>query len=182
MADETQDWKQQLGPQAEKKIAYVKKMFSPAMKAAADLGIDPSWVLAQTALESGYGESELAKKYGNLGGVKAKAGEAQVKMATTEGENNAPAVEPFKTYEGPNQFFEDWTKKLKMPRYSGALSATNVAGYATGLKQGGYFTGGLQPYTTNLQRISKDMDMILKKVPILDSDVIDSRMGQTGER
>jgi len=182
MADETQDWKQQLGPQAEKKIAYVKKMFSPAMKAAMDLGIDPSWVLAQTALESGYGESELAKQYNNLGGVKAKAGEPQAVMPTTEGVQNTPTKEPFKTYESPNQFFEDWTKKLQMPRYSGALSATNVAGYASGLKQGGYFTGGLQPYTTNLQKISKDMDMILKKLPVLDQGIIDSRMGQTGER
>jgi hypothetical protein len=69
-----------------------------------------------------------------------------------------------------------------MPRYSGALSATNVAGYATGLKQGGYFTGGLQPYTTNLQKISKDMDMILKKLPVLDQGIIDSRIGQTQER
>lgn len=160
MAD---DIRKKLGPEAEKKIQYVKRVFGPAVIAGERLKVDPKFLMGQAALESGWGESELASKYNNYGGVKARPGQPSVAMSSMEGAgaNQKPVVSNFAVYESPSQFFENWTQFLSRPRYQSALQATTPKEYAYGLKAGGYYTDSPQKYSNVLERTVKDVQNVM---------------------
>lgn len=175
--------KKALGPEAQKKIDYVRKVFGPAVMAGERLGVDPKFLMGQAALESGWGKSELASKYNNYGGVKAAKGQPSVRMSSMEGAGAAqkPQVSSFAVYENPNQFFESWTQFLSRPRYQEARKAKTPRDYAYGLKKGGYYTDSEVKYGNVLDRTTRDIDLIISTPELLNPSIIESRMAGQGE-
>jgi len=140
---------------------FVNRIWPHAVAAARETGIPPHFIVAQAALESGWGKSEIQGADGsashNLFGVKAGRGWTGpvVEAATTEFVNGTPqpAVERFRAYGSYAEAFTDYARLLKsQPRYAQALeNGTDAAGFARGLAQGGYATDPM--YADKLLRI-----------------------------
>ena len=177
-----EELKKKLGPEAEKKIRYVRRVFGPAVMAGERLKVDPKFLMGQAALESGWGESELAAKYNNYGGVKARPGQPSVAMSSMEGAGakQKPVVSNFAVYKSPNAFFESWAQFLNRPRYQAALKATTPKEYAYGLKAGGYYTDSPEKYSSVLTRT---VDDVQRAIELLGPSITDSKIAlPTGER
>ena len=63
---------------------FLRSVAPAAIKAARKHKLPPSITMAQAVLESGWGQSKLAKQHHNLFGVKAASGSPAVTMGTTE--------------------------------------------------------------------------------------------------
>jgi flagellum-specific peptidoglycan hydrolase FlgJ len=75
-----------------------------AIKASAATGVFPSVILAQWALETGYGASELAKQGNNYGGIK------YVKQSQANGAYDGQHA----GYDSVDRFVEDYTRVLNL--------------------------------------------------------------------
>ena len=110
-------------------------------------GLFPSVLLAQAALESGWGESILAKKFNNLFGIKSDKswkGESVI-LPTREVINGTSIIvdQPFRVYSDPSDSFSDRNKFLqKNPRYTkaGVFTAKTPEAQAIALQNAGYAT------------------------------------------
>ena len=125
---------------------FVNKMAVFAKGAADKLGIPVSHIVAQAALESGWGEHVPASEYGrtshNYFGIKAQPGwngEAVVKE-TQEFKQGLWVTEraAFRAYPGMQQALDDYAQFIQKPRYEAALN--NPEGYFEALQDGGYAT------------------------------------------
>lgn len=176
--------KKKLGPAADKKINYVLGQASGAVVAGEKLRVNPSFILSQTAFESGWGDSGLAKQTGNLAGIKAKAGQASVPAASGEGygANRRTEVSNFRTFSSPTNFFEEYASFLgDNPRYKKVPGSKTIDEFTTGLHDGGYFTEDPKIYKSNVRRINKDVQYIMDNLPTLDPRIVESRMAGTKE-
>jgi peptidoglycan hydrolase FlgJ len=127
------------------------EQLSPAADAAGrELGVDPRHILAQAALETGWGRSVPVTASGessfNYFGIKVNSqwqGQS-VTVATVEYENGVPITkqEKFKAYSNPEEAFSDYVALLRdNPRYANALqTGADSQSFAKGLIQGGYAT------------------------------------------
>lgn len=137
-------------PLSASKEDFVRKMLPHAQQAARELGVDPHALLAQAALETGWGKSVPCGAAGecsfNLFGIKAGSewSGATVNVPTLEFEEGIPVrkVERFRAYESAADSFRDYAKLIRNnPRYENALdSGSDVASFASALQQGGYAT------------------------------------------
>lgn len=125
---------------------FVNKMAAFARSAADKLGVPVSHIVAQAALESGWGEHVPANEYGrsshNYFGIKAQpswAGDAVVKE-TQEFKQGLWVTEraAFRAYPGMQQALNDYADFIQKPRYEAALN--NPDGYFEALQDGGYAT------------------------------------------
>jgi flagellum-specific peptidoglycan hydrolase FlgJ len=64
--------------------SFLTSIAQPALESAREHQIPPSIILAQAALESGWGRSALARKHHNLFGVKGTSGQATTAYPTLE--------------------------------------------------------------------------------------------------
>lgn len=170
--------KKKLGPAADKKINYVLAQAPGAVVAAEKLKLNPSFILSQTAFESGWGQSDLAKK-GNLAGIKARKGQPSVAMASAEGygPNRRTEISNFRTIDNPQNFFEEYAKFIgESPRYKSVPGSKTVDEFVDRLHGGGFFTEKLDTYKSGVSRINKDVQYILDNLPTLSPSIIDSRM------
>lgn len=128
---------------------FVSAVLPQAKAAAEALGIEPRLLLAQAALETGWGRA-LPQKDGassnNLFGIKAGAawnGPA-VEHLTLEHENGvtAPRRESFRAYTSAAESFGDYVQLISTAqRYAGALEHGGSAeAYARGVTEAGYAT------------------------------------------
>lgn len=129
---------------------FVRHVYPLAQKAAARIGLDPKLMLAQTALETGWGKFMIPRKDGtssfNLFNIKADKrweGEA-AEVQTLEFRNGQPRQErwPFRAYESLDESMHDYIDFLSSnPRYQAALEKTaDPQAFAKGLQQAGYAT------------------------------------------
>ena len=113
-----------------KRISFVKMMQPYAEQAAGQLGVSPDTLIAQAALETGWGQHVPASGGGssslNLFGVKAGAGfrgEA-VTALTTEydgrGSNPTSMAQPFRAYASVQQGINDYVTLLQRNYEPGA--------------------------------------------------------------
>ncbi|MEJ2395345.1 MAG: flagellar assembly peptidoglycan hydrolase FlgJ [Candidatus Thiodiazotropha sp.] len=120
--------------QAESEIgspeAFVRRLWDSAEAAAAELGIPAEALLAQAALETGWGNHVMARTDGrcshNLFGIKAdqRWQGGQVRRETLEYESGVAVRkrERFRTYESFDHSFQDYVDFMKSsPRYAEAL-------------------------------------------------------------
>ncbi len=140
---------------------FSAKLKSFAESASAATGIPARFMLAQAALESGWGKRSIKLPDGsdshNLFGIKAgsswKGKVAEV--FTTEYVNGLPKkiMQKFRAYDSPAEAFADYAALLKhSPRYSGVVaSATDAAGFAQGMQKAGYATD--PQYANKLMRM-----------------------------
>lgn len=139
---------------------FIDKLLPHAKIASQSTGIPPHFMLAQAALESGWGKHEIrhadnSPSY-NLFGIKAGAnwkGDV-VETVTTEYINGAPQkmVEKFRAYSSYAEGFNDYAQLLlDNPRYTKVLKSTDAATFANGLQRAGYATDPM--YADKLIRI-----------------------------
>lgn len=128
---------------------FVASIWPHAQGAARELGVDPRALVAQAALETGWGRRQIKHGDGssahNLFGIKATGWNgAQARAGTHEYVDGVRRNETasFRAYGSPAESFADYVRLLKSnPRYQKALQAgTSVAGFARGLQQAGYAT------------------------------------------
>jgi flagellar protein FlgJ len=137
-------------PIASSKSDFIRRMLPHAQEAARELGVDPQALLAQAALETGWGKSVPCNAAGdcsyNLFGIKAGSSwsGATVNVPTLEFEDGVAVrkVDRFRAYESPADSFKDYARLIRNnPRYEDALNAgSNVAEFASALQSGGYAT------------------------------------------
>jgi flagellar protein FlgJ len=121
-----------------------------AEKAAAELGVPSRALIAQAALETGWGQrigGRQADGSGgfNLFGIKANAtwSGARASQPTSEYGSGGwtHGKSDFRSYRSIGESFDDYVRFLKNnPRYADALKAGDVHGFAQGLQNAGYAT------------------------------------------
>lgn len=139
---------------------FIDKLLSHAKIVSQSTGIPPHFMLAQAALESGWGKHEILRADNNpsynLFGIKAGAnwkGDT-VDKVTTEYVNGVPqkVVEKFRAYSSYAEGFNDYANLLlDNPRYAKVLKSTDAATFANGLQRAGYATDPM--YAEKLIRI-----------------------------
>ncbi|HBC58764.1 MAG TPA: flagellar assembly peptidoglycan hydrolase FlgJ, partial [Gammaproteobacteria bacterium] len=133
------------GPQS-----FVKTLQPYAADAADALGIHPRFIVAQAALESGWGESMIHKANGqpsyNLFGIKAAhgwRGEKAIKE-TVEYEQGVAIKkqEAFRAYQNLEAGMQDYVAFLSTsPRYQEVLaSGDDAQAFVSAMQQSGYAT------------------------------------------
>jgi flagellar protein FlgJ len=129
--------------------AFVEAVRPQAEKAAAQLGVPAQALIAQAALETGWGQHMASSKDGvsgvNLFGVKAQAGWSGASQThqTSEYRNGQWSSETaaFRSYGSVAESFDGYVKFLQSnPRYAQALQSGSVQGFAHGLQSAGYAT------------------------------------------
>lgn len=140
---------------------FVNAMMPAARKAAGDSGIDPRIMVAQAALETGWGKHMIAGDGGkashNLFGIKADSrwpGDS-VTIKTTEYREGIPMKEQaaFRAYDDYTASMADYVDFLKQnPRYRDVLAAADKPDvFAQKLQDAGYATD--PAYANKIQRI-----------------------------
>jgi len=128
---------------------FVSKIWHHAQQAAHELGVNVRALIAQVALETGWGQHGIKGEDGqnahNLFGIKATGWTGKrAKTLTHEYQNGERRSEhaDFRAYSSVAESFADYVKLLKQtPRYQKALkSGDNVHGFASALQQAGYAT------------------------------------------
>lgn len=129
---------------------FVMMLKPHAEKAAAELQINPDVLIAQVALETGWGKHVIHNKQGdnsfNLFNIKAGSqwqGD-KVNVSTLEYRDGIAANEKsdFRKYTDYSESFSDYVRLMKNnPRYQQVLAAgTDSAAYADALQSAGYAT------------------------------------------
>ena len=128
---------------------FVAGIWEHAKVAARELGVDARALVAQAALETGWGRRQIThgdgRQANNLFGIKAtgwKGESATVGTHEYVGGVRRNETASFRSYSSPAESFADYVRLLKTsPRYQQALAAgTDVRGFARGLQQAGYAT------------------------------------------
>lgn len=129
---------------------FVKALYPHAVEAAKGLNLDPKALIAQAAVETGWGKSVIHKNDGenshNLFGIKADKrwdGE-KATVDTLEFVNNVPEKQQasFRSYGSFTHSMEDYVDFIKSnPRYEEATQKTETpADYFKALQDAGYAT------------------------------------------
>src|SRR3984885_5726158 len=117
---------------SEQRASFVRSLEPLAQSAGNSLGVAPDTLIAQAALETGWGRNmptdSAGRSSANLFGI--KAGDswrgASVQATTTEYDQGTPVSTPaaFRSYGGAAQSVEDYVSLLRnSPRYAAALGA-----------------------------------------------------------
>lgn len=130
--------------------AFIDELAAVAATAASDLGVAPRALMAQAALESGWGKHVIRMPDGasshNYFGIKASRGWSgqTVKVPTTEyiGGRAVTVNASFRAYPDAHSAFRDYVDFIaNNPRYEKALEhGANAAQYARQLQAAGYAT------------------------------------------
>jgi len=141
---------------------FVSQFSSHAASAGRELGVPAHGILAQAALESGWGKREIKQADGspsyNLFGIKANVqwtGKV-AEVTSTEYVNGTPQqrTERFRAYGSYEEAFKDYASLLKSsPRYQAVLNTNSASRFAQGLQHAGYATD--PHYATKLSSIAE---------------------------
>ena len=156
----------------ERQLAFVQAHRQAAQDAAAQTGIPATFMIAQAAHESGWGQREIRNADGssanNLFGIKAGSGwtGAVAEVTTTEFIDGQPKklVQRFRAYASAADSFRDYARLMTENRRYGQVLASggDAQRFAQGLQAAGYATdpayadklGRVINTTLRLQRIA----------------------------
>ncbi|ALU44755.1 flagellar assembly peptidoglycan hydrolase FlgJ [Pseudoalteromonas rubra] len=141
--------------------SFVSQLWEHAKSAAAKIGLNPAVMVAQAALETGWGKHIIARQDGesslNLFNIKADKrwhGDSASKM-TLEFEQGLPVKKQanFRAYDSLKDSINDYVDFLQSnPRYQEALTKTdNPDQYLDALQQAGYATD--PDYAEKIKRV-----------------------------
>lgn len=144
---------------------FVNTMLPMAKEAAERIGVDPRYLVAQAALETGWGKSVMRAQDGssshNLFGIKASSnwkGDS-ARAITSEFRNGAMVKETaeFRSYDSYKDSFHDLVTLLQTNnRYQDVLkSADNPEQFVRELQKAGYATD--PDYASKISQIAKQM-------------------------
>lgn len=130
--------------------AFIQRLLPAATKAARQLGLEPLALIAQAALETGWGQRMFKTSSGadshNLFGIKAHGnwqGDVAV-VDTLEYRQGIAQKEKarFRAYDSPEQSMQDYVSLIQQnPRYQAALdAAADAKSYFRQLQAAGYAT------------------------------------------
>jgi flagellar protein FlgJ len=143
---------------------FVSRMLPAAQRASEASGVPAQLIMAQAALESGWGRREIRREDGtssfNVFGIKADRSwkGAVAEATTTEYSQGVPqrTRAAFRAYGSYDEAFADYAKFLASnPRYAGVLATRDPAQAAYGLQRAGYATD--PEYGGKLVRIMQQM-------------------------
>lgn len=156
-------------PVASSKEDFIRQMLPHAQEAARALGVDPQALLAQAALETGWGKSVPCNGAGecsfNLFGIKAGGSweGATVNVPTLEFEEGVAVrkVDRFRAYTSAADSFNDYARLIRnTPRYEDVLNAgSDVTGFASALQAGGYATD--PNYAQKITAIAREVKAVI---------------------
>jgi flagellar protein FlgJ len=148
--------------------AFLESILPAAQQAAQVLGVSPRSLMAQAALETGWGRSMQRDGSGtnfNLFGIKATGswnGRVQ-EQSTTEYVNGVAQrqVERFRAYDSIQDSFADHARLLsRSARYADAVGTGDDTGaYAQALQRGGYATD--PAYARKLTAVAETIDRLM---------------------
>jgi flagellar protein FlgJ len=154
---------------SEGRQAFVQRLWPLAEDAGRALGIDPRHIVAQAALETGWGKARPAGAAGgdshNYFGIKAGSGwtGAVVASDTLEFVAGREIVrrEPFRAYASVADSVTDYAGLLgQSPRYASVLgTGSDTVAFAKGLQQAGYATD--PDYASKLRAVVDAVDAAL---------------------
>ncbi len=160
---------------------FVQTLWPSAKNAAEEIGVSPKLLLAQAALETGWGKYVIQGQNGkssfNLFNIKADAGwtGAKTSISTVEfigGQAQSQRAD-FRQYDSYEDSFKDYVSFLqKNPRYSDALKSTqDSAQFLQALQQAGYATD--PEYANKIQGIlsAKPLNEALKTIELTQDEV-----------
>lgn len=139
---------------------FAGRLWPAAAEAARATGIPAHFMVAQAALETGWGKSEPRRADGgssfNVFGIKAgRSWQGPVVEATTTeyvGGVARKQVERFRAYGSYAEAFRDYAGLLSAnPRYAGVLGTQDAGSFARGLQRAGFATDPM--YAAKLERI-----------------------------
>ena len=146
---------------------FVRHLWSSAEQAATELGLPPEALLAQAALETGWGSFVMPAGDGlsshNLFGIKADqrwdGGQVGREILEYEAGLTIRKRERFRTYASFEQSFQDYVAFLKSsPRYAEALGKTqDTRAYFKALQDAGYATD--PDYADKILRVMQGAEM-----------------------
>lgn len=144
---------------------FMATMLPMAESAAKRLGVEPSYLVAQAALETGWGKSMIKQKDGsnshNLFGIKASGwGGESAQVRTTEYVNGKPIKQMagFRAYDSFEQSFNDYVDLLQNSgRYQSAVKVADTSGnsehFMRELQKAGYATD--PQYASKVNQIAR---------------------------
>ncbi len=139
---------------------FASRLWPAAAEAARATGIPAHFMVAQAALETGWGKSEPRRADGsssfNVFGIKAGRNwqGPVVELSTTEYVDGVAQkqLERFRAYGSYAEAFRDYSSLISAnPRYASVLGAQDAASFARGLQRAGYATDPM--YAFKLERI-----------------------------
>ena len=131
-------------------------------------GLDPRLVLAQSALETGYGKSAPNM---NFFGIKSHGRNGGETLQTSEFVDGRMVSQPasFRGYDGPAQSFQDYAEFIMSnPRYEGVRSAQGLGDQIAEMAKSGYATD--PQYGAKLADIASKFDP--NSPPIIGADAM----------
>lgn len=145
---------------SDKVRGFVAEVWPHAVEASKRTGIPPAFMVAQAALETGWGEKQMRHADGspshNLFNIKAGSswrGHTIDRSVTeyADGRSHTEAAR-FRAYSSYAESFRDYAELMtRSPRYAGVLGQTEAGGFARSLQDAGYATD--PQYADKLTRI-----------------------------
>lgn len=141
---------------------FVKSIWPQIIAAAQVLGVPAVAVLAQTALETGWGTATPGH---NLFGIKAVDGQSGTMQSTHEVIDGVltPQMASFRNYSNSSDSISDYVSLIQT-LYPNAVNQGSVSGFAQALQAGGYATD--QNYAGKIEQIAQSplMSQVLQTV------------------
>ncbi|SFR87071.1 flagellar protein FlgJ [Dyella sp. OK004] len=165
-------------------VSFVQALAPHAQAAAEKLGVSVRALLAQAALETGWGKHLPSHGDGstsnNLFGMKAGSSwdGDKVSVPTLEYENGVAVRkrDQFRAYQSPGDSFQDYAQVIaNNPRYSSALGrGEDIRGFAHALARGGYATD--PGYAKKLESIANSPEMKQALASLKSVDALPSQL------
>ncbi|WP_437884221.1 flagellar assembly peptidoglycan hydrolase FlgJ [Pseudomonas sp. LRF_L74] len=158
------------------KEEFIQTMLPMAQKAAERLGIDARYLVAQAALETGWGKHMVRQSDGssanNLFGIKARGWSGDSAQANTREFVDGQAVTEkasFRAYDSYAESFHDYVDFLQdNGRYSDALGARGDSErFMRELQEAGYATD--PRYANKVNQIARQIPSVYQTVAALDA-------------
>lgn len=128
------------------KDEFLEIMIPIAKQAQVDYGIRPSVLVAQAALESNWGNSDLSQQSNNYFGIKGNSSGDQYATKEFTQEKWRSVQASFRTYDSVSDSVNDYARLIKngtswnADLYSGVISAGHYKEAALALQKAGYAT------------------------------------------
>lgn len=157
---------------------FVQTLWPIAQKVGKEMGVEPKAILAQAALETGWGKHLIHHSDGknsfNLFGIKAdkRWDGASAEVSTLEYRQGQPRKEMahFRVYDSYESSMRDYSQFVSQSkRYQDAINnGQSIKHYSEGLQKGGYATDPF--YAQKIQRIAHG-DVMNSAIQLADLDL-----------
>ena len=150
----------------QEQLDFLRSAVVPAERVAARLGVPSNAVMAQWAMESGWGTSQLSKTANNFGGIKEWKGGPSVNMPTKEEVNGkkVSTTANFKKFTDINQYADEYGNFLSGKRYDKVRGQKDPIGFANALATSGYATTNPREYSSSIIGTMKSVDRLLPEI------------------